>query len=70
MRTGLLMGSQRGVINSGTCSFQSMKAAEARSMTFALRRRAMFIAIEAARHKLRQQFHVPVRTALHFTLTG
>jgi len=27
----------------------------------------MFIATEAARRELRQEFHVPVRTLLHFT---
>jgi hypothetical protein len=31
----------------------------------------MFIATEAARHmELRQEFHVPVRTSLHFTPEG
>ena len=30
----------------------------------------MFIATEAARRELRQEFHVPVRTSLHFTPDG
>jgi hypothetical protein len=30
----------------------------------------MFIATEAARRELRQEFHVPVRTLLHFTPGG
>jgi hypothetical protein len=33
-------------------------------------RRAMFIATEAAAYELRQEFHVPIRTPIHFTPDG